>query len=221
MILKAHAAPSRSGTAAREEHAGDRRLRTARILFCGGGTGGHLMPAVTLARAAEEKWPGLETRFLVAGRAAEEPFFRDRPASAIPLFAGSARRPALWRLDRYVAACWRTRHEVHDWRADLVVLLGGYVALAALAAGRVPLVCSNRTWSPARPRGCSRAAPVRCCSSGARRRLRSAVRAALPRECRSPTSCSIATGAPIARRSVSTRRSRSCSCSEAARARRD
>jgi UDP-N-acetylglucosamine--N-acetylmuramyl-(pentapeptide) pyrophosphoryl-undecaprenol N-acetylglucosamine transferase len=139
MILRSHAEPAHSGIA--EDERGDEpRLRTARILFCGGGTGGHLMPAITLARAAEERWPGLETRFLVAGRSAEEPFFRERRSSAIPLFAGSASRPALWRLDRYVAACWRARHEVIDWHADLVVLLGGYVSLAALAAGRVPML---------------------------------------------------------------------------------
>src|SRR5262245_11340388 len=129
MILKAHAAPETDGDDVIGEHRREQRLCTARILFCGGGTGGHLMPAITLARAAEERWPGLETRVLVAGRPAEEPFFRERRSAAIPLFAGSTGRPALWRLDRYVAACWRTRHEVHDWRADLIVLLGGYVSL--------------------------------------------------------------------------------------------
>lgn len=98
-----------------------------RVLFVGGGTGGHLTPALGLAEALEER--GHETLFLVSGRDVERHYFSDGRAHASLRFDES-RLPRLLALP---GACWRARAEARRFRPDLVVALGGGASAAALA----------------------------------------------------------------------------------------
>lgn len=98
-----------------------------RVLFVGGGTGGHLTPALGLAEALEER--GHETLFLVSGRSVERDYFADGRAHA-SLRYDESRWPRALALP---GACWRARAEARRFRPDLVVALGGGASAASLA----------------------------------------------------------------------------------------
>jgi UDP-N-acetylglucosamine--N-acetylmuramyl-(pentapeptide) pyrophosphoryl-undecaprenol N-acetylglucosamine transferase len=100
-----------------------------RVLFVGGGTGGHLTPALGLAEALEER--GHRTLFLVSGRAVEQAYFVDGRAHA-SLGYHTVRLPGPLALP---GAMRRARAAARDFRPDLVVALGGGASAAALAVG--------------------------------------------------------------------------------------
>lgn len=101
-----------------------------RFLFVGGGTGGHLAPALGLAEALRER--GHETLFLSGGREVEQDFLREA-GPAVPLGTERGRLPRPLRLLR---AMVRARRQARAFRPDLVVGLGGLTGAAALAARR-------------------------------------------------------------------------------------
>lgn len=106
-----------------------------RVLFVGGGTGGHLTPATGLAEELRAR--GHQTRFLCNGRGVEQAYFQDGddPRS---LGIDDSRMP---RAAALVRAMVRARREARSFVPDVVVALGGAASTAALAVpGRPPLV---------------------------------------------------------------------------------
>lgn len=127
----------------------------SRILIAGGGTGGHLVPALNLAAALRRAEPGVELLLVGAERGVE----RDVLPTAgydyrlLPMQPLSRHRPwRNWRLVtgtpavlRGVAAAFR------DLRPDLVVGTGGYAAAPALAwgiASRLPIALQEQNAWP-------------------------------------------------------------------------
>lgn len=108
------------------------------MVFAGGGTGGHLYPALAIAEAVREREPGVEMLFIGTLRSLES---RIVPAQgyrfeAIPvtgfrrqLSAGNLLFPV--RLARSIA---RARALLKDFRPDVVVGTGGYVCGPPLLA---------------------------------------------------------------------------------------
>ncbi len=106
-----------------------------RFLFVGGGTGGHLAPALGMAEELRRR--GHETLFLTSGRGVEQDFLAAAGAWA-SLGTDGGRMPRPLRLLRAMA---RARREAARFRPQLVVGLGGLTGAAALGAkGRRPLV---------------------------------------------------------------------------------
>ena len=114
-----------------------------KVLFAGGGTGGHLLPGILIARRLAAQ--GDQVRFLVSGRAVEEPFFAGQSLDRVTLTlerrgGGAPGRTAL--ALRLPAAVYRSAREIGRFGPDVVVGIGGYVSFpAGLAAHlcRVPL----------------------------------------------------------------------------------
>ncbi|HAA38289.1 MAG TPA: undecaprenyldiphospho-muramoylpentapeptide beta-N-acetylglucosaminyltransferase [Firmicutes bacterium] len=125
-----------------------------RVIFTGGGTGGHIYPALALARYVQAH-EGAEVLFVGTEQGMEKQIV---PAAGFELHTipvmGLERRLSL-RLGRAVflaaAAVLRARRLIRSFRPDVVVGTGGYVAgpvvLAARLAG-VPTVIHEQNAIP-------------------------------------------------------------------------
>ncbi|WP_334023770.1 undecaprenyldiphospho-muramoylpentapeptide beta-N-acetylglucosaminyltransferase [Nocardia terpenica] len=124
--------------------------RTLSVLVAGGGTAGHIEPAMAVADALRRLDPSIRITALGTRRGLETTLVPDRgyPLELIPPVP-LPRKPTadLLRLPgRVWAAVSRTRAVIEAVEADVIVGFGGYVALPAyLAAGgprrrRVPVV---------------------------------------------------------------------------------
>jgi len=110
-----------------------------RVLFAGGGTGGHLYPALTIAAALQAERPQAEVHFVGAKRGVES---RVLPAQGVPhtlLPLEPLRRERPWQNWRLVPAMLRTirglRALFRRFRPGLVVGTGGYASGPACAYG--------------------------------------------------------------------------------------
>ena len=103
-----------------------------RILISGGGTGGHIFPAISIANAIRRREPGAEILFVGAcGRMEMERV----PAAGYKIeglpVAGFDRR-RLWRnvpvVVKLVRSLLRARRIVRDFRPDIAIGVGGYAS---------------------------------------------------------------------------------------------
>ena len=116
------------------------------VVVAGGGTAGHIEPALALADAVRRLDPGAEVTALGTARGLETTLVpaRGYPLELVPPVP-LPRKPSaeLLRLPvRVRGAVRRTRQVLDAVGADVVVGFGGYVALPAYLAarGRVPIV---------------------------------------------------------------------------------
>lgn len=102
------------------------------ILIAGGGTGGHLMPALALAETIRRDRPGWTVHLVGARRGVEQMILpqRDFPFTLLP-FEPLYRRQ-WWRNARWVTLLPRLLRQVErlldDVRPDLVIGTGGYAS---------------------------------------------------------------------------------------------
>ena len=126
-----------------------------RVFFTGGGTGGHLYPALAIARALVRLRPVVHPYFIGATRGIEREILptTEFPFSLLdlhPLY-----RSAPWNNWRTVAGLTTGWRQVDDLaaseRPQLVVATGGYAASAALAFAtlrRIPFVIQEQNSFP-------------------------------------------------------------------------
>ncbi len=106
-----------------------------RFLFVGGGTGGHLTPAIGLAEELRRR--GHSTLFLCNGRGVEANYFGEAEV-AHSLGIDDSRLP---RAAALLRAMVRARRQAREFLPDLVFALGGAGSTAALAiSSKVPMV---------------------------------------------------------------------------------
>jgi UDP-N-acetylglucosamine--N-acetylmuramyl-(pentapeptide) pyrophosphoryl-undecaprenol N-acetylglucosamine transferase len=110
---------------------------SARVLFAGGGTGGHLYPALNLGDAVRRADPAAEVHFIGALRGVEARVLPEKgvPHTLLPLEPIRRAQPLQnWRL---VPAMFRSlaglRRVFREFRPDLVVGTGGYASGPAVA----------------------------------------------------------------------------------------
>ena len=108
-----------------------------RIIFAGGGTGGHLYPGLAIARAVQRLRPDVQPFFIGARRGIERDVL---PASGFPhllLDLHPLYRSAIWNNWRTLVGlmtAWSAIGRLYrEQRPALVVGTGGYAAVAALA----------------------------------------------------------------------------------------
>ncbi|HEY0996030.1 MAG TPA: UDP-N-acetylglucosamine--N-acetylmuramyl-(pentapeptide) pyrophosphoryl-undecaprenol N-acetylglucosamine transferase [Gemmatimonadaceae bacterium] len=128
-----------------------------RVIFAGGGTGGHLYPGLAIARALVRLDPRVQPFFVGARRGIERDVL---PATEFPhvlldLHPLYRSRPwENWKTARGMVSAWRRLGALQDdaaGRARLVVGTGGYasgLALAWAAAHRVPYVLQEQNSHP-------------------------------------------------------------------------
>lgn len=106
-----------------------------RVLFAGGGTGGHLYPALALADALVRERPDVETHFVGAQRGVEARVLpaEQRPHTLLPF--EPLRRSKVWQNWRLVPSLWQSmmglRKLFNEQQPKLVVGTGGYASAPA------------------------------------------------------------------------------------------
>ncbi len=130
--------------------------RTPLLCIAGGGTGGHVMPALALADAARVQWPQLRVCFVGAERGLEATLLPQRGEQVQLLTMHGVKgagllqrlRVLLWELPSAVVAirrAWKTE------RPDVLVGVGGYASIAAVVAAlisRVPVILYEQNAMP-------------------------------------------------------------------------
>lgn len=110
-----------------------------RILFAGGGTGGHLYPALALAKAFGDRPGGADVFFLGARRGVEARVLPERGVPHRLLPFEPIRRSRVWENWRLVPSLAGVllgiREVFRDFRPDLVVGTGGYASGPVVAWG--------------------------------------------------------------------------------------
>lgn len=126
-----------------------------RVLIAGGGTGGHLMPALALARALVEARPDIEPVLVGAARGIESQVLPRQPYRYALLPLEPIYRHAWWRNLRWPLLAWRVWRAVTRLldreRPALAIGTGGYAAGPVLwfAARRdIPIVLQESDAQP-------------------------------------------------------------------------
>jgi len=131
-------------------------MTTPNLCIAGGGTGGHVMPALALADAARNKWPGLKVNFIGAERGLEATLLPERGEDVTLLAMHSVQgagfvqklRVLLWELP---IAVLKVRNHWKKERPSLLVGVGGYASvtgvLAAITSG-IPVVLYEQNAVP-------------------------------------------------------------------------
>lgn len=128
-----------------------------RVLISGGGTGGHLFPAIAIAQALSRKDPDGQVLYLgsQSGLEAEVVPRQGIPFEAIP--AAGFYTDAVWRNVRLpIIVPWAyilASRAIGRFRPDVVVGTGGYVTapvILAAARRRVPIVLQEQNLVPGR-----------------------------------------------------------------------
>jgi UDP-N-acetylglucosamine--N-acetylmuramyl-(pentapeptide) pyrophosphoryl-undecaprenol N-acetylglucosamine transferase len=126
------------------------------LCIAGGGTGGHVMPALALADAARRRWSALQVQFIGAERGLEATMLPARGENVLLLpihsvqGAGLAQRlrVLLWELP---AAVRQVRRHWRQGRPSLVVGVGGYASVTGVVAAlisRIPVVLYEQNAVP-------------------------------------------------------------------------
>jgi UDP-N-acetylglucosamine--N-acetylmuramyl-(pentapeptide) pyrophosphoryl-undecaprenol N-acetylglucosamine transferase len=127
------------------------------VVLAGGGTGGHIFPALALADAIHKLDPETRVSFMGTERGLET---RLVPAAGVPLDLVPAAQMAGRSLGRKALGAWvllrgilRARALLRARGAELVIGVGGYASVPAVAAavlGRTPVVLLEPNARPGR-----------------------------------------------------------------------
>lgn len=136
---------------AKEKLAIERRLKAPRVIVSGGGTGGHIFPAISIANAVRRRWP--ESDILFVG--AEDRMEMERvpvagyPIKGLPVAGFDRERPLrnISVMVKLLRSLRRARAIVNDFKPDIAVGVGGYASgptLRAAAAKGVPTLIQEQ-----------------------------------------------------------------------------
>ncbi len=141
----------RKDTRSRERMSRCEKSKAPRVIVSGGGTGGHIFPAISIANAIRRRWP--ESDILFVG--AEDRMEMERvpaagyPIEGLPVAGFDRKRP--WKnvpvMVKLLRSLRRARAIVNDFKPDVAVGVGGYASgptLKAAAAKGVPTLIQEQ-----------------------------------------------------------------------------
>lgn len=127
-----------------------------RVLITVGGTGGHIYPAMALARQLRKKDPQVELLF-VGGGLRRNAYFEPAafPHQEVPSGSISLRHPlrSLRSLYRIIIGSWSSKKLIKEFNPNLIVGFGSYHTIPALLAGKwlgVPILLHEANRIPGR-----------------------------------------------------------------------
>ncbi|HEY0305257.1 MAG TPA: undecaprenyldiphospho-muramoylpentapeptide beta-N-acetylglucosaminyltransferase [Longimicrobiales bacterium] len=127
----------------------------SRVLFAGGGTGGHLYPAIALAEALQRDHANVDVHFVGALRGVEARVLPNegKPHTLLPF--QPLRRSRIWENWQLVPAMMRSanglRRLFHEFKPELVVGTGGYASAPACMWAlmhRIPVAVQEQNSHP-------------------------------------------------------------------------
>lgn len=127
----------------------------SRVLFAGGGTGGHLYPAIALAEALQRDHADIDVHFVGARRGVEARVLPNegKPHTLLPF--EPLRRSAVWQNWRLVPSMLQSarglRRLFQDYKPELVVGTGGYASAPACMWAlmhRIPIAVQEQNSHP-------------------------------------------------------------------------
>lgn len=126
-----------------------------RIIITGGGTGGHIYPALAIAKGIQGRWPEAEILYLGTAQGLEADIVPKAGINFQEITVQGFARPFSWRTVRSgliaVRGICQAMHRLRQFKPDLVVGTGGYVCgpvvLAAFLQG-VPTVIHEQNAMP-------------------------------------------------------------------------
>ena len=125
--------------------------KSPRVIVSGGGTGGHVFPAISIANAIRERWP--ESKILFVG--AEDRMEMERVPAAgynivgLPVAGFNRKRPLknIAVVMKLLRSMKKAREIIRDFKPDIAVGVGGYASgpiLRAAAAKGVPTLIQEQ-----------------------------------------------------------------------------
>ena len=142
-----------------------------RIIISGGGTGGHIFPAVSIANAIKELCPDAEILFVGAEGRMEMQRVPDAGYKIIGLPVAGFDRKHLWKnfavLVKLARSQWKARSIIKQFRPQVAVGVGGYASGPTLkTAGMmgVPTLIQEQNSYAASPTSCLPRKPARYAS---------------------------------------------------------
>ncbi|MDE7375504.1 MAG: undecaprenyldiphospho-muramoylpentapeptide beta-N-acetylglucosaminyltransferase [Muribaculaceae bacterium] len=111
-----------------------------RALISGGGTGGHIFPALSIANALRRRYPDIEILFVGAENRMEMHRVPDAGYEIKGLPVAGFDRKKLWRnigvLLKLRRSMSMAKHIVHDFKPDIAIGVGGYASGPTLKAAQ-------------------------------------------------------------------------------------
>lgn len=102
------------------------------IIISGGGTGGHIFPAISIANALRKRIPGCNILFVGAEGRMEMDRVPDAGYPIIGLPVAGFDRKHLWKNFSVILKLWKSiakaKRVIADFRPDLVIGVGGYAS---------------------------------------------------------------------------------------------
>ncbi len=126
-----------------------------KVIFAGGGTGGHLYPGIALAEEILRRRPDAAILFVAAGRPVEQRILKrysfDHTVIAAPRSGGSPAQKALM-VPRLGVAVLKARGLLREFEPDIIVGLGGYASVPVVGASarRTPVFLIEQNAVPGR-----------------------------------------------------------------------
>ncbi len=122
-----------------------------KFLISGGGTGGHIFPAISIANALREAEPDCEILFVGANGRMEMERIPDAGYNIVGLDIQGLERKKIWKnfkvIFNFIKSYIKAKGIVRRFAPDVAVGVGGYVSAAAMraaAACRVPIVLQEQ-----------------------------------------------------------------------------
>ena len=132
-----------------------RSKRELRFLISGGGTGGHIFPALSIADALRRRHPGCEILFVGALGRMEMERVPKAGYEIVGLPVSGFDRKRLWRNFGVLLRLWKSmrmaRRIVTDFRPDVAIGVGGYASGPTLKAAQragIPTVLQEQNSYP-------------------------------------------------------------------------
>lgn len=112
-----------------------------RAIISGGGTGGHIFPAISIANALKRRYPDIDILFVGANGRMEMTRVPQAGYRIVGLPVEGLQRKHLWRnfgvITNYLRSLYKAHRLIKDFAPDVVVGVGGYASAPTLKAAQM------------------------------------------------------------------------------------